>query len=204
MKVGVLIPFRGTSLDKSRLRKSISSEVVDELLYQMTQQVILASTSLSEDYNTYLLTKNESVSFNGDFTTLKDQGEVLNDSIKLAKKSLEEDIILIVMADLPFVRKEDLERIANLHKTCRKVIIAPTSDNGTSLLCFNSKDSFDFVFGCNSAIEFQKIFTEKRIKFQLLKYEKYYRDIDTFKDLSEIKSIDFIPNWLKKIVDAVV
>ncbi|MHA1953632.1 MAG: NTP transferase domain-containing protein [Candidatus Heimdallarchaeaceae archaeon] len=204
MKIGVLIPYRGTSLDKSRLRKNITSKVVDELLHQMTQQVIIASTSLSEEYNTYLLTKNESVKFIGDFTILKDQGEVLNDSIKLAVSSLKEDIILIVMADLPFVRKEDLERVVNLHKTSMQAIVAPSSDDGTSLLCFNLKEPFDFVFGYNSAVEYQKLFTEKGIKFKLLKHEKYYRDIDTFKDLREMKEFDFIPIWLKKIVDLVV
>lgn len=204
MKIGVLIPYRGTSLDKSRLRKNITSKVVDELLYQMTQQIIIASTSLSEEYNTYLLTKNESVKFIGDFTVLKDQGEMLNDSIKFAISSLKEDIILIVMADLPLVRKEELERIVNLHKTSMEVIVAPSPDNGTSLLCFSSKEPFEFVFGYNSAVEYQRIFTENGIKFKLLKHEKHYRDIDTFKDLREIKGIDSIPNWLKKIVDAVV
>ncbi|NPD89914.1 MAG: hypothetical protein HGN29_14475 [Asgard group archaeon] len=204
MKVGVLIPYRGTSMDKSRLRKSITNKIVDELLYQMTQQVITTSTTLSEEFNTYLLTKNDSVKFDGNFTILKDQGEMLNDSIELAINSLKEDIILIVMADLPLVRKEDLERIVNLHKTGMEVIIAPSSDNGTSLLCFNSKKPFNFVFGNNSAVEYQKIFTEKGIKFKLLKHEKYYCDIDRFKDLREIKGFDFIPNWLKKIVDAVV
>jgi 2-phospho-L-lactate guanylyltransferase (CobY/MobA/RfbA family) len=135
---------------------------------------------------------------------LKDQGEVLNDSIKLAVSSLKEDIILIVMADLPFVRKEDLERVVNLHKTSMQAIVAPSSDDGTSLLCFNLKEPFDFVFGYNSAVEYQKLFTEKGIKFKLLKHEKYYRDIDTFKDLREMKEFDFIPIWLKKIVDLVV
>jgi 2-phospho-L-lactate guanylyltransferase len=204
MKVGVLIPYRGTSLDKSRLRKNIPNEIVDQLLHQMTQQVILASNSLDEEYNTYLLTKNETIIFDGDFTTLKDQGESLNDSIKLAKKSLKEDIILIVMADLPLVRKEDLEKIVDLHKKDEAIIIAPTSDNGTSLLCFSSNESFNFVFGCNSAIEYQRIFTEKAIKFRLLKHEEYYRDIDTFKDLREIEKLVSIPNWLKEIIDLVI
>jgi 2-phospho-L-lactate guanylyltransferase len=204
MKIGVLIPYRGTNIDKSRLRKNIKSKVVDELLNQMTQQVIKASTSLGKDYNSYLLTKNESIKFEGDFTILKDQGTMLNDSIESALNSLEEDIILIVMADLPFIRKEDLIRIVNIHKASKDVIIAPSSDNGTSLLCFDSRKKFPFVFGQSSALKFQKMFSKKSIGFRLLKHEKFYRDIDTFKDLRDIEKFVSIPNWLKEIIDLVI
>jgi 2-phospho-L-lactate guanylyltransferase len=204
MKIGVLIPYRGTNLDKSRLRKNITSNVVDELLNQMTQQVIKVSTSLGEEYSSYLLTKNESIEFEGNFTILRDQGIMLNDSIKSALNSLEEDIILIVMADLPFIRKEDLIRIVNLHEASKDVIIAPSSDNGTSLLCFDSKKKFPFVFGHNSALKFQKMFSEKSISSRLLKHEKFYRDIDTFKDLREIEKLVSIPNWLKEVIDLVI
>lgn len=203
MKIGVLIPYRGTNLDKSRLRESITSKVVDDLLYQMTQHVINVSTSLGEEYNIYLLTKNESVKFKGDFKILKDQGNTLNESIELSVDSLEEDTILIIMADLPLIRREDLVKIVNLHKTGLEVVVAPSADNGTSILCFSSKLIFPFVFGINSALKYQKIFSEKRIKLRLLEYEKHYRDIDTFKDLREIKEIDSTPRWLKEVVDLV-
>ena len=197
MNIGVLIPFRGTNTDKSRLRKEIPSEIVDKLLLQMTQQVISASTSLGNRYNIYLLTKNETVKFNGNFKILRDQGVNLNDSLKLVLNTLDEEILLIVMADLPLIRKEDLEKIINLHIIEKENIIASTSDDGTSLLCFNTNEEFPFVFGCNSASEYRRIFTEKKIKFRILGQEKYYRDIDTLKDLREIMRSDSVPEWLK-------
>ena len=197
MNIGVLIPFRGTNTDKSRLRKEIPSEIVDKLLLQMTQQVISASTSLGNRYNIYLLTKNETVKFNGNFKILRDQGVNLNDSLKLVLNTLDEEILLIVMADLPLIRKEDLEKIINLHIIEKENIIATTSDDGTSLLCFNTNEEFPFVFGCNSASEYRRIFTEKKIKFRILGQEKYYRDIDTLKDLREIMKSDSVPEWLK-------
>jgi 2-phospho-L-lactate guanylyltransferase len=203
MSIGVLIPYRGTDTDKSRLRKNLTSKLVNELLYQMTQQVIDASTAFGGESRTYLLTKSNLIKFDGDYTILEDQGEALNDAIKLAVESLKEEIVIIVMADLPLIKKDNLEEIVNLHKLNGEVIIAPSDDNGTSLLCFNSKDSFSFVFGNNSAIKYQEIFTNKNIKFKILEHEYCYRDIDTFKDLIEIKKIVSIPSWLKNIIDAV-
>ncbi len=197
MNIAILIPFRGTNTDKSRLRKEIPSSIVDELLIKMTQEVITASTSLGKKYNTYLLTKNEMVKFKGNFKVLKDQGFNLNNSIKLALNTLEEKTILIVMADLPLIRKEDLTKIVNLHIKEDESIIAPTSDDGTSLLCFNNDEEFPFVFGCNSASEYRRIFTERKIKFKILDQEKFYRDIDTLKDLREIMRFDSVPSWLK-------
>ena len=198
MNIGILIPFRGTNTDKSRLRKEIPSKIVDKLLLQMTQQVISAGISLGDRYNIYLLTKNDAVEFRGNFKILKDQGVNLNDSIKIALSTLDEKTLLIVMADLPLIRKEDLEKIVHLHIMEKENIIASTSDDGTSLLCFNTNEEFPFVFGCNSASEYQKIFTERKIKFRILNQEKYYRDIDTLKDLREIMKFDSIPDWLKK------
>ncbi|MFW9853261.1 MAG: hypothetical protein ACFFDS_09970, partial [Candidatus Thorarchaeota archaeon] len=91
--------------------------------------------------------------------------------------------------------------IIKLHKMEGKIILAPTLDNGTSILSFNRSDKFPFLFGLNSALRFKEIFKKKGLNFEILIHENFYNDIDTFKDLIKISKLDFIPEWLKRILE---
>ncbi|MHA2357201.1 MAG: 2-phospho-L-lactate guanylyltransferase [Candidatus Heimdallarchaeaceae archaeon] len=203
MRTGILIPFRGTKKDKSRLRNEISEEIVDELLERMIQHVIDVCMESEFEKEIYILTKNETIELEGDYRILQDQGEDLNDSINKARGLIEEDTIIIIMADLPFLNSRIVEQIINSHKEDNQIVIAPSDDNGTSILCFNTKSNFPFVFGQKSSIRFEELFKKNNIDFLLLEYEETYRDIDTFKDLIEIENFKSVPEWLIEIIEEV-
>ena len=63
MSIAILIPFRGTKQDKSRLRKDFEEKFVEDLLNDMMQHVINEVSLLEEAQTIYLLTKKEDINF---------------------------------------------------------------------------------------------------------------------------------------------
>jgi len=200
MTIAILIPYRGTNKGKGRLRKDIDDSTVDNILFKMTQHIIEESSKIDCQNNIYLLTRNQNTEFKGSYNSLVDEGDDLNDAVGLASKKLEEDIVLVIMADLPLISKDEIEKTIYLIQETNQAIIAPSQDNGTSLLGFVRGSLTEFVFGKNSSYKFQEIFKTNKIPYHKLNYKKSFKDIDTFKDLTEIAQDDLCPKWLKEIV----
>ena len=200
MSIAILIPFRGTKKDKSRLRKDFEESLVENLLHDMMQHVLNEVSLLEERYTIYILTKNEDVNFEGQYLILRDIGKDLNDSVEQAFTSIEEDYIIITMADLPLLKTEDMRKVIETIKTGINVVLAPTSDNGTSILGFNKSVSFPLLFGIDSALKFENMFKDQNIKYEILPHSIGYRDIDTFKDLMELENNSSVPDWLLKFI----
>lgn len=196
----IIIPYRGTVGDKSRLRSDLKETSVGKLLYHMTQNLINEISMIETDVHLYILTKKNNLSFSGKFTLLSDKGNELNESLTNAFKEIEEDIITIIMADLPLIKSEEIKAILYRHKIEKKILLGPTPDNGTSILTFNKNNSFPLVFGKNSALRFRDVFEEEAISYEILESKDIYRDIDKFKDLLEIMENNSIPENIRQII----
>jgi len=196
----IIIPYRGTVSDKSRLRSDLKETSVGKLLYCMTQNLINEVSIIETDVHLYILTKKNNLSFSGKFTLLSDKGNELNESLTNAFKEIEEDIITIIMADLPLIKSEEIKAILYRHKIEKKILLGPTPDNGTSILTFNKNNSFPLVFGKNSALRFRDVFEEEAISYEILESKDIYRDIDKFKDLLEIMENNSIPENIRQII----
>ena len=196
----IIVPFRGTVNDKSRLRSNLKATSIEKLLYHMTQNLIDEISKIESSFNLYILTKKEELNFSGSFSILLDKGEELNESLQEAFKEIQEDIIIIIMADLPLIKSEDLQLILNKHTNEKKIMLGPTPDNGTSILVFNKRDSFPLVFGKNSALRFREVFESLGSSFEILESKNAYRDIDKFKDLVELEENSYLPNNIKQII----
>ena len=201
MKIGILIPFRGTQKDKSRLRLDLDDKLVDSLLNETIKHVLNEVSNLEMEKTIYLLTKKEDIDFTEKIMIIQDQSNDLNVAIEEALYKIDEEIIIIIMADLPLINTKTITRIINNHKKYGKIILAPTLDYGTSILCFNKSDEFPFLFGINSSLRFKEAFKKMGRNFEILVHENVYNDIDTFKDLIELSELDFIPDWLRKILE---
>lgn len=200
----IIIPYRGTVGDKSRLRSDLKETSVGKLLYHMTQNLINEVSMIETDVHLYILTKKNNLSFSGKFTLLSDKGNELNESLTNAFKEIEEDIITIIMADLPLIKSEEIKAILYRHKIEKKILLGPTPDNGTSILTFNKNNSFPLVFGKNSALRFRDVFEEEAISYEILESKDIYRDIDKFKDLLEIMENNSIPENIRQIIEECV
>lgn len=196
MTIGIVIPFRGTDLDKSRLREDMDETSVEYILNTMTQRVILEIMKLDKKVNLYVLSKNK-VSFDGKYQIAEDQGQNLNDSLQIYTSKMNETIIMIIMADLPLINKSHINNILETVEQEKKVIIAPAKDNGTSILCFNQNVSFPFFYGEKSAEKLSNYLAEASINHQVLEYDFCYQDIDTLKDLINLNQNNSLPEWLK-------
>ncbi len=196
----IIIPYRGTINDKSRLRSSLKDSSVEKLLHHMTQNLIDEIAKLEHDANLYILTKKKKLDFSGYFSILHDKGDELNESLNEAFKEIQEDIITVVMADLPLIKSEDLQFILDKNYNERKILLGPTKDNGTSILIFNKGDTFPLVFGKNSALRFRDVFEKLELSFEILESKNAYSDIDKFKDLIDLEKNDYLPDNIKQIV----
>ena len=197
MTIGIVIPYRGTDLDKSRLRKDLDEDTVSNILYKMTQQVISEIMKINRSLNLYILSKN-SVSFTGNYQTSEDQGLNLNNSLKIFTQKMEEEIIMIIMADLPLITNDEIEKILDTVEHKKNIIIAPAADKGTSILCYNRKNQFPFFYGVESAKKLADYLSKNKIAYQVLDYDYRYQDIDTLKDLRILNQNISLPKWLKK------
>ena len=196
MTIGIVIPFRGTDLDKSRLREDMDETSVRYILNRMTQQVIFEIMKLDKNVNLYVLSKKK-VSFEGKYQVSEDQGKNLNDSLQKFAAKMNEDIIMIIMADLPLINNSHIKNIIETVEQEKKVIIAPAKDNGTSVLCFNRSTPFPFFYGNKSAKRLANYLTKTSINHQVLEYDFWYQDIDTLEDLINLNQNNSLPEWLK-------
>ncbi|MHA1304059.1 MAG: 2-phospho-L-lactate guanylyltransferase [Candidatus Heimdallarchaeaceae archaeon] len=196
-KVGVIVPYRGERTDKSRLRPNLDSQTVDELLLEMVQNVIYEIMKVSRIRNIYLLTKNANIGFNGNYRVFLDKQSDLNAAVAEAKEEIKEEIILIIMADLPLIKCEDIEIILNSLENY-EVVIAPSGDNGTSVLGFHKHINLEFVFGNESSIKFKEQLEKHKIRFKLLKHKKSFMDIDELNDIVALIEDEILPHWMMK------
>ncbi|MHA1345197.1 MAG: DUF2064 domain-containing protein [Candidatus Heimdallarchaeaceae archaeon] len=196
MTIGIVIPFRGTDLDKSRLRENMDEISVKYILNMMLQQVISEIMKLDENVNLYILSKKK-ISFDGNYQFAEDQGKNLNDSLQKFTSKMSEDIIMIIMADLPIIKNSHIQSILEKVKQEKKVIIAPAEDYGTSILGYNRNTPFPFFYGEKSAKRLANYLTKNSIEHQILEYDFCYQDIDTLKDLIYLNQKNSLPDWLR-------
>ncbi len=189
MTLGIIIPFRGTQKDKSRLRENMDDQLVNELLKEMFIHVLNEVVKIKFDKTVYILTTKKQLNFcKYKHEIINDTGDNLNKSLIEAIRQVKEEIIVILMADLPLVtKKEILATIQNLQHY--DVVIAPSNDKGTSILAFKRSIDFPFLFGKNSSLNFMKYFKKTGHKVKMLKYSQRFRDIDTFKDILHLQNI---------------
>jgi 2-phospho-L-lactate guanylyltransferase len=199
MTKAIIIPYRGTISDKSRLHTDLNIEILEQLLYKVTQHVISEALRVADVDRVYVLTQKSYLKFQGNYVLLKDKGDELNSSVLRAIEEINEDVILIVMADLPLITSEKIDEILQKHIKDNKIILAPTKDKGTSIICFHRETIFPGVFGKNSSIRFKEFFENHSVGIVLMSYNETYRDIDTLKDLIKIASNELLPNELHPI-----
>jgi 2-phospho-L-lactate guanylyltransferase len=198
--IAIIIPYRGTVNDKSRLRTRLKDSYVNDLLHCMTQNIISEIEGIETKTTLYILTKRKELDFSGSYTILEDKGDELNNSLRRAFNEITEDIIVIIMADLPLIKSENIQFILNKYSVEKKILLAPTPDKGTSILIFNQKNNFPLVFGKESALRFQEVFQKLELPFVILETKNAYRDIDKFKDLVELEKNSYLQNNIKEII----
>jgi len=202
--VTILVPVRGSSSSKQRLRFGPSnSQSIDSLVLTMTKRVFDTINELSIPYEVYLLTADRNLPdelTDYSFKVIYDEGFDLNNAISKAVKQLNPEKYIVVMGDLPNLSSRLLTTIYYLLRV-NDAVICPSHDGGTSILAARASATFRFSYGPHSASLYLSQFQENHFRYTEIESIASWYDIDLISDLSRLKENEALPPQLAKILE---
>ena len=191
MNVSAYIPIKKFSTSKKRLSNIIDYSERESLAASMAKNTIdiLSKSKICDSIT--VVTNDQSLDLNNSksyFSKLS-----LNQSLEEAIKShTNNEIILIMHADLPRINEFDLQILANSYSSKKVSIVSDLHKQGTNCLMFNASINFQLRFGLDSYNLFQHEFKYNDINYQDINIESLQDDLDSeedyFKLIKYIKS----------------
>ncbi|MHA1912545.1 MAG: DUF2064 domain-containing protein [Candidatus Kariarchaeaceae archaeon] len=201
--VTILVPVRGSSSSKQRLRSDSSDSLsINNLVLTMTKRVFETINELSIPHEVYLLTADQNLPdelSDFSFNVIYDDGFDLNIAIYNAVKQLNPEKYIVVMGDLPNLSSRLLTTIYYLLQV-NDAVICPSHDGGTSILAAGASTPFRFSYGPHSASLYLSQFQEKQFRYTEIESIASWYDIDLISDLSRLKENEVLPPQLAKIL----
>ncbi|MFX0119012.1 MAG: hypothetical protein ACFFAM_05520 [Promethearchaeota archaeon] len=200
---------------KTRIKKAIPAEfspLIDNLVETIFYQTIEIIKSVSCPFGVIspsISIINNSINLGATFTYC-DSGVDLNVALSEAVQKISTDkSILIIMPDLPYISEVFFEKLLNEIQN-NDVLIIPSISNdqnrGTTALFLKRSDLLSFQFGMNSCTKFQREANLKNLKYRVLKFDPFARDLDTLNDVKYLKkhlSMVFESNHLARILEQI-
>ncbi|WXG40089.1 MAG: 2-phospho-L-lactate guanylyltransferase [Candidatus Freyarchaeum deiterrae] len=190
MNVNVIIPFKGLAESKSRLANEISDDLRKRLVTAMLSDVILAVSSSKRANHLIVITSDreiESIIPKNATLLPEDKPRGINQAITEATEysttKMNAEATLVIPADLPLIKPQDIDTIITRGKTKPTVILSPSLTGGTNILYRTPPKIIEPKFGKNS---FQKHLDESR-KINI--EPKIYNSPRVTLDLDEIEDI---------------
>lgn len=191
-----LIPIKDFFETKTRIKAALPAKfslLIENLVEITFFQTINTVKSLSYPFGVISPSMSiiEQSKKKGAVFTFCDTGKDLNTGISDAIQELHEtQPILIIMPDLPFLKQEFFQNLFR-EASNEDVLIIPSisshKDFGTAALYLRQPNLIPFQFGKNSSRRFQKEANLKNLKYRILHYEPFARDIDTLNDVKYLK-----------------
>lgn len=142
--------------------------------------------------------------------TYRDSGIDLNVALTEAVQELPlEQAIVIILPDLPFISKELFHQLFNETKKYDMLIIPSISSDknlGTAALYLKKRNLLAFQFGRDSCERHQAEANQKYLKFRLLNFDPFGRDLDTINDVKYLKqhlTMIMKPERFRKILEQI-
>ena len=191
MNVSAYIPIKKFSTSKKRLSNIIDYSERESLAASMAKNTIdiLSKSKICDSIT--VVTNDKSLDLNNSKSYFSDLS--LNQSLEEAIKShANNEIILIMHADLPRINEFDLQILANSYSSKKVSIVSDLHKQGTNCLMFNASINFQLKFGLDSYNLFQHEFKYNDINYQDINIESLQDDLDSeedyFKLIKYIKS----------------
>lgn len=186
MSVGVVIPFRGLSLAKTRLRARLSSATVEALSERMLSNVLTAARSALPEAPVVLITRMRVGLVTPTGVTVLEQPLDLNEAIEFACDHLVRrgsERVLVLSSDLPLITGGD---VRVLSRRTADIVIAPDeAGRGTNgLVCPIHERGF-FRFGHDSALLHAEEAQRRRLSVQYVRTPGLARDVDTVDQIDD-------------------
>ena len=191
MNVSAYIPIKKFSTSKKRLSNIIDYSERESLAASMAKNTIdiLSKSKICDSIT--VVTNDQSLDLNNSKSYFSDLS--LNQSLEEAIKShANNEIILIMHADLPRINEFDLQIFANSYSSKKVSIVSDLHKQGTNCSMFNASINFQLKFGLDSYNLFQHEFKYNDINYQDINIESLQDDLDSeedyFKLIKYIKS----------------
>ncbi|EHP84933.1 2-phospho-L-lactate guanylyltransferase [Methanotorris formicicus] len=179
-----VIPVSPLNSAKSRLSEFLTGEERKLLLMNMVMDVYGAL----EDLDVCLISKDDEIlNFSKELgiIPLKEEGKGLNNAIKQAIESVEDEEVMVTPADVPLIKKYHIKEVLSKSKR-NAIVISPSRGGGTNLLLLNPKDVIEPRY---EGFSFLKHIDEaKKRNVEVIIYDSFLIsiDINTPEDLGEV------------------
>lgn len=192
MNVWAIVPVKPLNRAKSRLAALLSADVREQLAIAMLQNTIetLAQCkaisgilAISRDNRALVIARKH-----GARTVQESGAPALNSALERANQiitSWNAQAALILPADLPLLRAEDILQLTELGRYQNTVVVAPDRfENGTNALLMRPPDLFPCRFGDQSFHEHMAKAVSVGASVQVYRSERMMLDLDTPEDLA--------------------
>jgi 2-phospho-L-lactate guanylyltransferase len=192
----ILIPIKDFSETKSRIKAVIPakySPYIDRLVELTFFRIIETIKSFSCPFGVISPSASiidESKKLGATFT-YRDTGTDLNVALSEAIQKLPlEQTILIILPDLPFISQDFFHKLLTEANQYDMLIIPSISSDknlGTAVLYLKKRNMVSFQFGRNSSERYQVEAKKNNLKYCLLTFDPFARDLDTLNDVRYLK-----------------
>ncbi len=211
----ILIPIKDFVETKTRIKAVVPakfSTLIDNLVEITFFQTIDTIRSVSCPFGVIspsISIINQSEELGATFTYC-DLGIDLNLALTEAIQEIsQEQPILILMPDLPYISQEFLQQL--LKETIyTDVLIVPSissdKNSGTAALYLRNRNFLSLQFGENSSKRFQAEANTKNLKYRVLNFDPFARDLDTINDVKYLKqhlTMVFQPTRFRRILEQI-
>ena len=192
-----IVPVKKLDCSKSRLSDVLSADARRDLICSLlirTLNILNASEFIE---NTIVISKDQSVlrlaDKEGAYTVEEDSPSELNSALHqatLVTMKYAATGLLILPADLPLLREEDVEKIIVAEDSNRLVVIVPDQHGvGTNALFIRPPGMLNYKFGQDSLLAHKEEAKRVRAEMHVYRLSNIEFDIDDPGDLIRLKNV---------------
>ncbi len=198
MSLWAIVPVKPLRRGKSRLAGVLSEDERTELNRSMLVNTIKTLKAVPEIDMILVVSRDPAaLALARDYearTVLEDGSPELNTALRRASKvaqAYQAMEILVIPADLPLVKPEDIQQFLKHSGTPPEVIIAPDRRrDGTNALFINPADLIEFRYGNNSFNVHLDLAKKANARIEVVDMDTIALDLDLPEDLDYLKKLE--------------
>jgi 2-phospho-L-lactate guanylyltransferase len=192
LKVHVIIPFKGLAESKSRLAKEISDDLRKHLVTAMLSDVVSAVSSSKRVNHLIIITSDkeiESIIPKKATLLLEDKprgiNQAINEATEYSTTKMHAEAALVIPADLPLIKPQDIDTVILRGKQKPAVILSPSLNGGTNILYRNPPQIIEPKFGKNSFQAHLEESRKRNIEPKIYNSPRVSLDLDEIEDIKK-------------------
>ncbi len=198
MSLWALVPVKPLRRGKSRLAEILSEEERSQLNHQLYRHTIEVLKEVEEISDILVVSRDSNVLTEardlGVRTVTENGSPELNNALRRASlfsKAFSPEGVLIVPADLPLLRSQDVSDFLSQRSAAPMVVISPDRrGEGTNMLFISPADLLTFSFGQDSFETHCRLAEAQGARVQIFCHDRIALDLDVPEDYEILKKMD--------------